>query len=124
MKIRKRKIRLGRRGQIIAIAALVTLAAWRYAAARQGGRTESVNYDALPAYSAAELSQHNGEQPDRPVLLALDGYIYDVSAGRDDFYAPGKPYHYLAGRDSSQELHLAGGEIIRNKYPIVGKFRP
>lgn len=78
----------------------------------------------LPAYTAQTLSVYNGDNPNQPVLLALDGYVYDVSSGRETFYAPGQSYHYLTGRDSSADLHLVGADIIRRKYPVVGIFYP
>lgn len=68
------------------------------------------------------LGRFDGTDPEKPTYLALDGLVYDVSAGRDEFYAPGKPYHSLAGKDSTRELILAGSSIIRRKYPVVGKL--
>jgi predicted heme/steroid binding protein len=72
-------------------------------------------------YTATELSQYIGIDPSKPILLALDGLVYDVTAGRE-FYQPGGSYHDLAGKDSSTELHLVGGDIIKRKYPVVGTF--
>jgi predicted heme/steroid binding protein len=70
-------------------------------------------------FTASELAKYNGVDPKLPIYLALDGYIYDISKGRE-FYQVGGPYHDLAGKDSSKELHLVGGGIIKRKYPIVG----
>jgi len=72
-------------------------------------------------YTEAELAQYIGVDPTKPILLALDGLVYDVTAGRE-FYQPGGSYHDLAGKDSSNELHLFGGNIIKRKYPVVGTF--
>lgn len=83
----------------------------------------SANIQELPVYTKEDLKRYNGENLDAPVYLALDGYVYDVSPGREDFYNPGKVYHYLTGRDSSIELHLAGAGIIRKKYQLVGKYK-
>lgn len=82
----------------------------------------SANVQTLPLYSKEDLKRYDGENLDAPVYLALDGYVYDVSPGREDFYNPGKVYHYLVGRDSSRELHIAGASIIREKYLIVGRY--
>ena len=82
----------------------------------------SANVQTLPLYNKEDLKRYNGENLDAPVYLALDGYVYDVSPGREDFYNPGKVYHYLAGRDSSIELHIAGASIIKKKYLIVGRY--
>lgn len=75
-------------------------------------------------YSASDLAKYDGTDPTLPVLIALDGNVYDVSAGRDTFYAPGKPYHALAGTDASTLLHIAGGGIIARKYPVIGRYSP
>lgn len=76
----------------------------------------------LPTYTVALLSRYDGSHPELPVLLAMDGLVYDVSRGRNVYYAPGKPYHMLAGIDASALLHIAGGDIIAKKYPIVGRI--
>ncbi len=76
----------------------------------------------LPSFDAVSLSQYGGDDPDKPIYLAMDGFVYDVTAGRDDYYGPGMPYHYLVGKDSSALLHIAGGAIIRSKYRIVGTY--
>jgi predicted heme/steroid binding protein len=73
-------------------------------------------------FTPEHLSRFDGTDPNQPTYLALNGLVYDISAGRDEFYAPGKPYHYLAGKDSTQELMIAGDVIIRRKYPVVGKL--
>lgn len=78
----------------------------------------------LPNFNFLTLSQYNGIDVSKPVLLALDGYVYDVSPGRDEFYAVGKPYHDLVGKDSSQLLHLVGADIIKRKYQVVGTYCP
>ena len=72
-------------------------------------------------YSKVSLATYDGTDPSKPILLAFEGNVYDVSAGRE-FYAPGGVYHMLAGTDATALLHIAGGSIIRKKYPIVGRF--
>lgn len=74
----------------------------------------------LPSYSEEQLKRYDGEDSSAPVLLALDGFVYDVSSGREEFYDPGKPYHFLAGKDSTNELKIAGAAIIKRKYKVVG----
>jgi len=78
----------------------------------------------LKIYRKSELRQYDGTDVELPVLLALDGYVYDVSSGRDDFYGPGEAYHYLAGKDASIPLQLFGKEIVKSKYQVVGIFKP
>jgi predicted heme/steroid binding protein len=75
----------------------------------------------LKTFTLAELARYNGSNSTLPIYLALDGYVYDVTKGRE-FYQVGGPYHDLAGRDASKELHLVGGGIIKRKYPVVGKL--
>lgn len=78
----------------------------------------------VPRYTAAALAQYDGTKTGQPVLLALDGLVYDVSAGAADFYAPGQSYHYLVGKDSSVALHVFGADLIKRKYPVVGVYTP
>jgi predicted heme/steroid binding protein len=44
---------------------------------------------------------YNGEDPKKPIYLALNGTIYDVSAGKTT-YGPGGSYHHFAGRDAAR----------------------
>lgn len=91
---------------------------------RSVGQRVAAPMEGLRVYSSQDLSIYNGEKADEPILLAMDGYVYDVTAGRDDFYGPGQPYHNLAGKDASIPLQLFGGAIIREKYKIVGTYQP
>ncbi|TVY62338.1 Membrane steroid-binding protein [Lachnellula suecica] len=52
-------------------------------------------------YTDADLAAYDGTNPDLPILLAINGTIYDVSAGRK-FYGPGGSYHFFAGADASR----------------------
>lgn len=52
-------------------------------------------------YTDADLRKFNGEDPDKPIFLAINGTIYDVSAGRRH-YGPKGSYHLLAGVDASR----------------------
>ncbi len=79
------------------------------------------NSQNLKVFTPSELARYNGVDPQLPIYLALDGFVYDISKGKE-FYQVGGPYHDLAGKDSSKELHFAGGGIIKQKYPIVGRF--
>jgi len=48
-----------------------------------------------------QLEAYDGTDPDKPVYLALNGTIYDVSASRQT-YGPGGSYHFFAGRDAAR----------------------
>ncbi|KAF2769336.1 cytochrome b5 [Teratosphaeria nubilosa] len=49
----------------------------------------------------AELATFDGSDPAKPVYLALNGTIYDVTSGRR-IYGPGGSYHSLAGKDATR----------------------
>lgn len=69
----------------------------------------------------SELSKYDGSDPTKPIYLGLNGYVYDVTEGRK-FYETNGTYHYLAGKDSSEELNLIGGDIIVRKYKVIAKL--
>lgn len=48
-----------------------------------------------------ELSAYDGTDPSKPVYLAINGTIYDVSARRE-VYGPGGSYGFFSGRDASR----------------------
>lgn len=75
--------------------------------------------DLPQTFTAQQLAAYNGNDPQKPIYLALDGLVYDVTPGAK-YYKPGGSYHALAGRDASDQLHIAGGAIIKSKYPVVG----
>ncbi|ESR41769.1 Membrane steroid-binding protein 2 [Citrus sinensis] len=52
-----------------------------------------------------ELRAYDGSDPNKPLLMAIKGQIYDVSRSRM-FYGPGGPYAMFAGRDASRALAL------------------
>lgn len=53
-------------------------------------------------FTPRSLAKFNGEN-NTPVLLAIKGEVFDVSAGRS-FYGPGGPYSNFAGHDASRGL--------------------
>ncbi|XP_023554188.1 membrane steroid-binding protein 2-like [Cucurbita pepo subsp. pepo] len=53
--------------------------------------------------SEDELKQYDGSDPEKPLLMAIKGQIYDVSQSRM-FYGPGGPYALFAGKDASRAL--------------------
>jgi predicted heme/steroid binding protein len=48
-----------------------------------------------------QLALYNGTDPTKPIYLAINGTIFDVSAGRHT-YGPGGSYEVFAGRDASR----------------------
>lgn len=77
----------------------------------------------LPIFTEDSIRQFDGTDENKPVYIAYEGYVYDVSSGRNDFYNVGKDYHYLAGKDSTTDLNIVGGSIIKKKYKIVGVYK-
>lgn len=52
-------------------------------------------------YTISELSAYNGTAQSLPILLSVNGTVFDVTAGRD-FYGPKGRYHIFAGHDYSR----------------------
>ncbi|KAG4991583.1 hypothetical protein JHK82_025094 [Glycine max] len=50
-----------------------------------------------------DLKAYDGTDPEKPLLMAIKGQIYDVSQSRM-FYGPGGPYALFAGKDASRAL--------------------
>lgn len=50
-----------------------------------------------------ELKPYDGSDEDGPILMAVDGDVYNVWKGRH-FYGPGCEYHIFAGRDATRLL--------------------
>ncbi|QIW98309.1 hypothetical protein AMS68_003827 [Peltaster fructicola] len=48
-----------------------------------------------------QLRAYDGSDPSKPIYVALNGTIYDVTAGAR-FYGPGGTYHVLAGKDAAR----------------------
>ncbi|KAF4980593.1 hypothetical protein FZEAL_3406 [Fusarium zealandicum] len=48
-----------------------------------------------------ELATYDGIDAERPVYLAINGTVFDVSNGRR-IYGPGGPYHHFAGTDAAR----------------------
>ena len=52
-------------------------------------------------FTATELAQYDGDDPSKPVYLALMGKVFDVSAGAK-YYGKGGSYAYFSGKDASR----------------------
>ena len=96
-------------------------------------------------WSEEELRQYDGRDPDGPILLAVDGTVFNVYKGRN-FYGKGGEYSIMAGRDATRLLARTSLEeeteeekkkpltiaekaalegwywTFRNKYDIVGQL--
>jgi predicted heme/steroid binding protein len=58
-------------------------------------------------FTPAQLAQHDGSDPTKPILLAIKGTVFDVTAKRA-MYGPGAGYNVFAGKDGSVGL----GEFV------------
>ncbi len=94
-------------------------------------------------FTAEQLKEFDGSNPDKPVYLAIKGTIFDVSANRQ-MYLPGQGYSLFAGKDASKALGKSSlkiedciadyselneeeldtlvkwEEFYKKKYPVVG----
>ena len=67
--------------------------------------TVQTNLRPVGDLTTEELSAFDGSDSSKPLLVAIKGIVYDVTAGAS-FYGPGGPYHVLAGNDASRSLAL------------------
>jgi len=96
-------------------------------------------------WTIEDLRPYDGRDEDGPILMAVNGDVYNVWKGRH-FYGPGCEYHILAGRDATRllaktkleeetedelkkELSIADRATLqgwiytfKSKYEIVGKL--
>ncbi|KAM5532720.1 hypothetical protein V8D89_013612 [Ganoderma adspersum] len=52
-------------------------------------------------FSESLLAQYDGTDAEKPVFIAIDGDVYDVSSNRAT-YGPGGSYHMMAGKDAAR----------------------
>lgn len=75
-----------------------------------------------------QLSAYNGTDPALPILLGLNGEIYDVTAS-PHIYGPGGSYHFFAGRDGSRGFvtgcwDVGKGEVTGDLRGVEEMFLP
>ncbi|KAI7877578.1 cytochrome b5, partial [Lichtheimia hyalospora FSU 10163] len=52
-------------------------------------------------FTEQELRKYDGSNPNLPIYLAIDGDVYDVTAGRG-WYGHGASYGHFSGRDAAR----------------------
>ncbi|KAL0138673.1 dihydrofolate reductase [Mucor lusitanicus] len=52
-------------------------------------------------FTEQELLQYDGSDPKKPIYLAIDGDVYDVTLG-GGWYGKGGSYHHFAGKDAAR----------------------
>lgn len=63
--------------------------------------TQLLHQNGPHQYTTAELRAYDGSDPEKPILLAINGTVYDVSAG-SKHYGPGGAYHFFAGAHATR----------------------
>ncbi|KNC87761.1 hypothetical protein SARC_00133 [Sphaeroforma arctica JP610] len=71
-------------------------------------------------FTAEELLKYDGRDPDTPVYIGFNGFVYDVSAGRQ-FYGPGGGYAFFAGKDATRAYIT--GNFAEDLVPNVDGLR-
>ncbi|EEC43166.1 predicted protein, partial [Phaeodactylum tricornutum CCAP 1055/1] len=61
------------------------------------------DHEISTTYTLGELWEFGNGIDDNPILIAVLGRVYDVSAG-ERFYGETGPYHVFAGRDVTYAL--------------------
>jgi predicted heme/steroid binding protein len=54
-------------------------------------------------FSERALAIYDGTDPEKPIFLAIDHVVYDVSSSRRT-YGPGGSYHLMAGTDAARSF--------------------
>ena len=83
-----------------ALAAVATAAWWTQQRVELTSSEDDVD---LPVWTAEALKNHDGSDPDLPLLLAADGLIFNVESARR-LYGPGAEYAAFAGCDATRLL--------------------
>jgi predicted heme/steroid binding protein len=60
----------------------------------------------LPIFTRLELARYDGSDESMPILLAIGGEVFDVTAKGKQYYGKDAPYNIFAGKDSSRSLSL------------------
>ncbi|KAJ2711468.1 Dihydrodipicolinate synthase [Coemansia spiralis] len=86
----------------VAAAAYLAYRAARWVWAKDAANSAAKGRVPYGRWTKRQIAQYTGEDG-APILIALDGKVYDVSDGRG-FYGPGGAYSVFAGRDASRLL--------------------
>ncbi|MCL5774891.1 MAG: cytochrome b5 domain-containing protein [Patescibacteria group bacterium] len=106
---------------LLVMGSAFALKTWVFAASSNSARIKAAGV--LPTMKASELKAYDGTKPGQPIYIGFEGLVYDVTAGKK-YYQKGGSYHFLAGKDSTADLRVVGGSIIKEKYPVVAKLAP
>jgi predicted heme/steroid binding protein len=65
-----------------------------------------------------QLSSYDGRTPGEPIYLAIDGDVYDVTAGRES-YGPGGSYSIFAGRDAARGTLFDDSNLLHENKSVT-----
>ncbi|KAJ3100984.1 hypothetical protein HDU97_001740 [Phlyctochytrium planicorne] len=68
--------------------------------------------------TAAELAQYDGSDPTKPIYLAINGKIFDVS-GAPNYYGKGGGYGFFSGKDATRAYITGMNETTISSYSPV-----
>ena len=87
---------------------------WALRHMAQQRQDDSLDGAVLPenVFSAASLREHDGTDPDKPLLLCVLGEVFDVSSGAK-FYGKGEGYNIFLGQDASRSFHTGDWQNVR-----------
>ena len=71
--------------------------------AKEKEESKEKNFEWWGDITLEELKQYNGVDSAKPILVAIKGHVYDVTAGKE-FYGQGGPYNLFTGIDASRAL--------------------
>ena len=67
-------------------------------------------------YTLEEIHECNGDNPEKPILIAIKGKVFDVTGS--SFYEKGGAYHIFAGHDASKAMALQSTESTDLDKPL------
>ena len=61
--------------------------------------------DEMESFVKTDLRRYDGSDESRPIMMAIQGIVFDVSSGAN-FYSKAGPYNQLVGKDASLAVGL------------------
>lgn len=83
---------------------------------------DSLTRNELRQMQAAAIADPPSHRVHPPLLVAVDGAVYDVGYGGVDHYGPSGPYHRFCGRDATRALAKMSFEEQDLDYPTLDDF--
>ncbi|XP_050404102.1 neudesin [Patella vulgata] len=72
-------------------------------------KLKDIEFDLSPGkepariFTAEQIAEYDGSDPDKPIYMGIKGVVFDVSSGKD-FYGKGASYNSLVGIDSTRAV--------------------